>query len=205
MERPEQPGRGVTSGDPLSGARPSGDEASAPTPPPAAWLPPVPASGPGSRPLAEWWRRLAALLLDGLIVGVVAGALIAAITAAAGGVGFLGGEETGFAGLVVGLVFSTLVVTIVALLYAPALMARTNGRTLGKQALGIRVVRVDGQPTTFGWSVLREVVLKQLVFVGVLGGATFGLAWLLDGLWALWDGERRALHDFPVDSRVVRD
>ncbi len=130
--------------------------------------------------------------------------LIAVITALAGGVGFLGGEESGFAVIVVGLVFSTLVVSVVGLLYAPGLMARTNGRTLGKHVLGIRVVRTNGEPTTFGWSLVREVLLKQLVFAGFLGLGTGGLAWLADGLWPLWDGERRALHDFPVDSRVVR-
>ena len=135
---------------------------------------------------------------------MLAAVLIVAITAVAGGIGFLGGEETGLAAVVVGLAFGTLVVSLVALLYAPGLMARTNGRTLGKQAPGIRVLRADGQPTTFGWSLVREVVLKQLVFAGFLGVATGGLAWLADGLWPLFDGERRALHDFPVDSRVVR-
>ena len=205
MEGQARPERDVVTGDPLAAREPA-----APVPPVAAppggipAAPPAPESPAPQCVLADWWQRLAALVLDGLIVGVLAAVLIVAITAVAGGIGFLGGEETGLAAVVVGLAFGTLVVSLVALLYAPGLMARTNGRTLGKQALGIRVVRADGQPTTFGWSLVREVVLKQLVFAGVLGLGTGGLAWLLDGLWPLWDGERRALHDFPVDSRVVR-
>ena len=220
MERPARPERDVVAGDPLSGVSPAGDPsapaspaapgAHAAAPPGAAPPPAYPAAPPAPEPpapqwvLADWWQRFAALVLDGIIVGVAAAVLIAVITAVAGGIGFLGGEETGFAALVAGLAFGTLVVAVVALLYAPGLMARTNGRTLGKQALGIRVVRANGEPTTFGWSLVREVLLKQLVFGGFLGLGTGGIAWLADGLWPLWDGERRALHDLPVDSRVVR-
>jgi uncharacterized RDD family membrane protein YckC len=65
-------------------------------------------------------------------------------------------------------------------------------------------VRAKGHPIDFLWAVLREVVVKTLVFAGIGGSVTFGLAWLLDCLWPLWDDENRALHDLVVDSRVVR-
>jgi uncharacterized RDD family membrane protein YckC len=94
-------------------------------------------------------------------------------------------------------------VTIVAFLYAPAMMARTNGQTLGRMVLGIRVVRAKGQPMTFGWAMLREVAVKALLF-GIASSLTFGLASLLDVLWPLWDEENRALHDFIVDTRVIK-
>ena len=42
-------------------------------------------------------------------------------------------------------------------LYAPALMARTNGQTLGRMVTGIRVVRANGEPMTFSYAMLREV------------------------------------------------
>ena len=82
------------------------------------------------------------------------------------------------------------------------MMARTNGQTLGRMALGIRVVRANGEPMTFGCAMLREVAVKALLF-GVVSSFTFGLASLLDVLWPLWDDENRALHDFIVDTRVV--
>jgi uncharacterized RDD family membrane protein YckC len=72
-------------------------------------------------------------------------------------------------------------------------------------ATGIRVVRADGQPVTFGWAMLREVAVKWLLIGAVASSFTFGLAWLLDVLWPLWDEENRALHDMVVDSRVVKD
>jgi uncharacterized RDD family membrane protein YckC len=177
--------------------------------PPGVTVPPQRAPAQPAVPaqryvLSGWWRRAAAQVIDGIVIGVVVTLIIILITAAAGGVGFLGGDTTGYGGIILGLLFSTLIATGVALLYAPLYMARTNGQTLGKQAMGIRVVRPKGQPVDFLWSVLREVVVKTLLFAGIGGSFTFGLAWLLDILWPLWDDQNRALHDLIVDSRVVR-
>jgi uncharacterized RDD family membrane protein YckC len=52
------------------------------------------------------------------------------------------------------------------LVYAPLLMRRPgahNGQTLGKQLTGIRVVREDGRPMTYGAAVLREWVAAARV------------------------------------------
>ena len=175
--------------------------------PPRTTLPPRPFEAPFLAEryvLASWGRRFVAFVLDGLIIGVVVTLIIVIITGAAGGVGFLGGDASGYGGLVLGLLFSTLIATAVAVLYAPFYMARTNGQTLGKQAMGIRVIRANGKRVDFLWAVLREVVIKWFLFGGLGSSITFGLAWLIDGLWPLWDNENRALHDLIVDSRVVR-
>jgi len=92
---------------------------------------------------------------------------------------------------------------VVAFIYAPLLMARTNGQTLGRMATGIRVVRTSGERMTFGWAMLREVVIKAFLFNVLLGSVSFGLAGILDVLWPLWDEENRALHDFLVQTRTV--
>jgi len=164
----------------------------------------APGPVPGRHVLAPWGLRAVAYILDGLIVGVVTALIIVLITGAAGGVGFLGGDTTGYGGLVVGFLFSTLIATAVALLYSPVWMVRTNGQTLGKQLMGIRVIRPDGRPIEFLYALLREVVVKTFLFAGLGGSLTFGLLWLLDCLWPLWDDENRALHDMIVNSRVVR-
>ncbi len=198
------------SGDPLRGGGPPPAEApEAPgyvtTPPPGAGGPPV-AAAPGAlagrQVLAGWWSRVGALLIDGLIIGIGSIILLIAITAPFS-VGFFADENVGIVSIVVGLLFATLCVTIVAFLYAPAMMARTNGQTLGRMALGIRVVRAKGQPMTFGFAMLREVAVKALLF-GIAASLTFGLSSLADALWPLWDEENRALHDFIVDTRVIR-
>ena len=74
---------------------------------------------------------------------------------------------------------------IVSPFYALLMMARTNGKTLGRMALGIRVVRANGKPMTFGFAMLREVAVKALLF-GILASITAGLASLADVLWPLW-------------------
>jgi uncharacterized RDD family membrane protein YckC len=148
--------------------------------------------------LAGWWRRVGAQLVDGLIVTVGAVLLLLLITAPFS----LSGDDD-VVKLVVAVLLGLVCVAVVALLYAPALMARTNGQTLGRMVTGIRVVRVDGRPITFSFAMVREVAIKTLLF-SVAGSLTGGIAYLLDVLWPLWDEENRALHDFLVSTRVVR-
>ena len=95
---------------------------------------------------------------------------------------------------------------VALLLYAPLLMMREgehNGQTWGKQALGITVVRDNGEAMGFGWAALREWVVKGLL-VSIASSIIPFIPWLLDNLWPLWDDENRALHDFVVNTRVVK-
>jgi len=212
-ERPPSESSGLQSGDPLGGAPPPRPTAApetpgyTTTPPPGAGGPPVASFGQsavaGRLVLAGWWSRVGAQILDGLIVGV-GGALLAIAIMAPFGFGFFAGDDAGIVSLFVGFVLAVICVSIAALFYAPALMARTNGKTLGRMATGIRVVRANGEPMTFGFAMLREVAVKALLF-GIAGTITGGLANLADVLWPLWDEENRALHDFIVDTRSVVD
>ena len=173
------------------------------TPPPGAGGPPV-AGGllTGEHVLAGWWSRVFAQIIDGVIIGAGALVLLIAITAPFS-IGFFANDTVGIVSLFVGALIGVLCVTFVALLYAPAMMARTNGKTVGRIALGIRVVRANGRPVDFGYAMLREVLVKALLG-GICASLTGGLSWLVDNLWPLWDEENRALHDFVVDSRVIR-
>ena len=83
--------------------------------------------------------------------------LLIAITAPFS-IGFFANDTVGIVSLFVGALIGVLCVTFVALLYAPAMMARTNGKTVGRMALGIRVVRANGEPIDFGYAMLREVL-----------------------------------------------
>jgi uncharacterized RDD family membrane protein YckC len=204
---------GLTPGDPLApGPEPPRHESGLPgytsAPPPGAVggagtaaQASVPSTGRYA--LAGWWSRVGATLIDGIIVGIGA-LLIMALFGSVFSVGFFASDEAGIVSLVVGLLLSFVAIAIVALFYAPLMMARTNGKTLGRMAVGNRVVRANGEPMTFSWAMLREVGVKALLF-GVAGSLTFGLANLADVLWPLWDDENRALHDFVVDTRTVKD
>jgi uncharacterized RDD family membrane protein YckC len=203
----------MSSGDPLGGGTtdaPPPHESGLPgytsPPPPGAGGPVAPAFGHepttfgGRFVLAGWWSRAGAYLIDGLIVGV--GALILFLPLVAAGLTV--DTDAGWAALIAAGIVWVLCLGVAALFYAPVMMARTNGKTLGRMALNIRVVRASGEPITFGYAVLREVVVKWLLF-GILGALTGGIAQVLDYLWPLWDEQNRCLHDMIVDSRVVRD
>ena len=199
----------ITSGDPLAGSGSTSSPPAAPgygggnVPPGAFSPPPKPQPfGAGQHVLAEWWRRAVALIIDSVIIGVAA-LIILAIFGGVFSVGFFGGETAGVISTIVGLLLGVVAVAIVALVYAPLMMARTNGQTLGKMATSCRVVRADGKQMDFAWAALREVVVKAIGF-GIAGSITFGIANLLDYLWPLWDDQNRALHDMVVNSRVVR-
>ena len=223
-ERPSDSG-GLSSGDPLGGGgapEPPRHESGLPGAPPAPERPgtapgygsPPPPGAGGVAPafgsdvmgryvLATWLSRVGAQLIDGLIIGIGALILFLPIGAALGVAG-ASDSDTGIAAAIAAALLWVACVAIIAILYAPILMARTNGKTLGRMAMNIRVVKTNGEPVTFGFAMLREVVVKSIGF-GIAGSFTFGLAPLLDSLWPLWDEENRALHDFIVSTRVVKD
>jgi uncharacterized RDD family membrane protein YckC len=209
-ERPGDSG-GITPGDPLGGGttdappHDSGLPGYTSPPPPGAGGPVTPAFGRpmaygGQHVLAGWWSRVGAHLIDGLIIGVGALILFLPIVAA----GLTVDTDAGWAALVAAAIVWIVCLAIVALLYAPAMMARTNGKTLGRMATNIRVVRASGEPITFGFAMLREVVVKWIGF-GIAGAITGGIVQLVDYLWPLWDEQNRCLHDYVVDTRVVQD
>jgi uncharacterized RDD family membrane protein YckC len=168
--------------------------------PPGGWQAPIAASGPGwhGAPLASWGSRVGAALLDWLILlvpVVVVTIVVAAIVAAGSSVG----------AVVVGII-AFLAYFLVALFYAPLLMSRDgarNGQTWGKQIVGITVVRDNGTPVSMGFAFLRELVVKQILFVWG-GSFLFYIPTLLDYLWPLWDDQNRCLHDMIVSTHVVR-
>jgi uncharacterized RDD family membrane protein YckC len=159
--------------------------------PPGGWEQPV-ATRPDAwadAPLSGWWRRVGAYILDAIFTALVSWVGVTLI--------YAGSEAAGVILVLAGIV--------VAFFYYPVTMMREgehNGKSLGKQILAIRVVKDDGQPVTFGFALLREFVVKYLLFQ-VVGGFLFGIPWLIDVLWPLWDSENRALHDMIVKSHVV--
>lgn len=194
-------GRPPGQGQSPRGGRPPGDAPPAPGPesppsyggpvPPGGWEQPV-ATQPevwAGAPLSGWWRRVGAYILDAIFTALVSWVGVTLI--------YAGSEAAGVILVLAGIV--------VAFFYYPVTMMREgehNGKSLGKQILAIRVVKDDGQPVTFGFALLREFVVKYLLFQ-VVGGFLFGIPWLIDVLWPLWDSENRALHDMIVKSHVV--
>jgi len=148
--------------------------------------------GAPARPLAGWWTRGGALAIDLLITGAIELTLLLIVWAVSGGPRWtLSHSET--------LAFE--IGLPVAVLYAPSLLSRKgerNGQTIGKRAMGIRVVRDDGLPLTFATALVREALGRQVPAL-----LSSGLYVPVDYLWPLWDRRRQALHDKIGRTLVV--
>ncbi len=66
------------------------------------------------------------------------------------------------------------------------LLTALTGFTVGKRLLGLRVVRLDGKPVGFLWSLVRT-----LLFLAVIPPLVF-------------DGDLRGLHDKAANTVVIR-
>jgi uncharacterized RDD family membrane protein YckC len=128
---------------------------------------------------AGFWIRLVAKIIDGVI-----GAII----------GFVWQMLTGllFAPASDAFIFSMLTSVAFGLAYSVYFVGKF-GATPGKMALGLRIVRSDGSPVTYGRAVGRyfaEILSSLILYIGYI--------------MAAFDGEKRALHDLLCDTRVVQ-
>lgn len=153
---------------------------------PVALPPPVPAFAP-LRP-ASRWLRLGARLVDQFVYLLCAVPLFGALV--------VGRDAAGIAFAIgIGLTF----VAMAALLVVNLVGLDRRGQTLGKRALGIRILRRDGTHPSFGRSFGLRAVVPGVIGAVPLIGPLFAL---IDVLWILGD-ERRCLHDLMADTVVV--
>jgi uncharacterized RDD family membrane protein YckC len=124
-----------------------------------------------SGPRASFLRRFAALFLDGIVLGIVAAILQAFLARS----------------------ISDLLVLGLGIAYYGYLEGSPSGQTVGKRALGIRVIDLKGSgPIGTSRGVLRYFarILSTIVF-------------LLGYFWMLWDPEKQTWHDKIAGSVVV--
>lgn len=128
-------------------------------------------TGTGSGPRAGFWRRFAAMLLDGLILGVIQAILTVAT------------DQN----------VASLLALVIGIAYYAFLEGGAAGQTLGKKALGIRVIDAGrGGSIGPGRAVLRY-------FARILSAIPLGLGYF----WMIWDKESQTWHDKIANSLVV--
>ena len=131
---------------------------------------PTTAGGP-SGPRASFWRRLGAILIDAILLGIVGGVLAAIV-----------GQNTANA-----------INIVIGLAYFAYFEGSGSGQTVGKKALGIRVIDFrSGGPIGFGRGLIRY-----------LGRILSTIPCFLGYLWMLWDGEKQTWHDKLATTVVV--
>ena len=142
------------------------------------WTPPRPqgaaadqAFGGASGPRASFGQRFVGWLIDLVLLGVV-GVVIRAL---------------------IGVPAGTLVSTVVNFAYFGYFEGGPSGQTVGKRAIGIRVIRYDtGGPLGWGTALIRNVC--RIVSA---------LPCLLGYFWMLWDKEKMTWHDKLSNTVVV--
>lgn len=135
-------------------------------------------------PLAGWWRRVGATVID-LVVLTVPWVVVFVVIA----------PFSADAALAVGLLLLPS-----GPLYYIALIAKT-GQTVGNRVVGTRVVvaRTGAVP---GWGKAAGLYFMALLLM-VLSVLFVGLSSFVDILWPLWDDDRQTLHDKAVGTIVV--
>ena len=68
----------------------------------------------------------------------------------------------------------------------------TRGATIGKQVLGLKIIRSDGAPVSVGRAFGRY-------FAQIVSGIVLYIGFIMAG----FDSEKRALHDYMADTRVI--
>lgn len=149
------------------------------------------------RPLSEWWKRLVAIIVDGIIVGIPTN-IVSGLIFRSGTEGFNPETGAGMGGMFTSIILGNLLIFAVLLVYYAVMNGSEKGQTVGKMLMKIQVRdAATGGPIGIGRGFGRSGV-----YIG-LAALTCGIGALIDGLWPLWDAKRQALHDKAVSSVVV--
>ncbi|MEU6353956.1 RDD family protein [Streptomyces sp. NPDC047072] len=172
---PQQPGYGYPQA-PGGYPQAPGGYPQAPQVPAAAYgYPQQPGYG-GQPPYANWGQRFLGTLVDGLIIMIPYVLILVDMSAQTGILAILG--LLGVIGVGIWLL----------------VMEGRTGQTIGKKALGIRLVReIDGQPLGVGMAFVRRLAHFLDSFACYLG-------WL----WPAWDAKRQTFADKVCSTIVIR-
>jgi len=150
---------------------------------------------------AGFWKRVAANMIDSVLVNTVCFSLMAIMGPIFGisALAMLGIPEGGWVnpemattGFPAAQAILQLVVMALSAAYFAWFHSSRNMATLGKMAVGIKVVRLDGTPITLARGIGRY-------FAFMLSSFTMGIGFIM----AAFTGRKQALHDMICDTLVV--
>ncbi|MGC2422041.1 MAG: RDD family protein [Candidatus Acidiferrales bacterium] len=137
-----------------------------------------------------FWIRFAGVFIDGILMQVVKVPMMLLILGAVvTPFGKFGPNQA--APLSRAVLTVTFVSVFIAFLYE-VIMIRYYGATLGKMAVGVKVIRTDGSGVSWGTSIGRY-------FMKIVSAMILAIGYIMAG----FDEEKRALHDRVCDTRVI--
>jgi uncharacterized RDD family membrane protein YckC len=182
------------------------------------------AGDPAARPtardpaLAEWWQRLLARLVDGVILVILTSPLwVTALLSLFRRVQRLASQypdlsqpaaaqafNTGVSQMLTGMTgtFLLLGLGVAAVSFGyDWLQHGLWGQTIGKRVMGTKVVTADTRAPVSGQAACGRAAVYALVPAVPSVGALFAL---INESWLLWDPRRQCLHDKAVRTVVVK-
>lgn len=149
---------------------------------------------------AGLWKRFAASIIDSFVTGIATYAVLIPLLLVFGvSMGSLANMSDTMAGggaILINLLTYPISIGIPAL-YFGWMQSSSSYASLGKMAVGIKVVRTNGEGGSFWRNFLRYVA--YMVFTVV----TCGLGVLISGLMVAFSERKQALHDMICDTLVV--
>lgn len=149
---------------------------------------------------AGLWKRFAASIIDGFVTGAATYVVLIPLMLIFGlSMGGLAGSENPFAGGA-GALLSLLTYPIsfgIPAIYFGWMHASARQASLGKMAVGIKVVRGNGEAISFWRGFLRYLAYMLFTLV------TCGLGVLISGLMVAFTERKQAPHDMICDTLVV--
>ena len=157
---------------------------SAAPPPPPAWA--APPGGSSRVRYGGFWLRVVAYIIDTFVLSVAGGIL--------GGVLGVGAAFTGNAGDKAALTGGSYAVgVLISWLYFALMESSERGATLGKMAVGLRVVTEQGQRLSFANATGRY-------FAKFISAIILGIGFLM----VAFTDRKRGLHDMIANTLVVK-
>jgi uncharacterized RDD family membrane protein YckC len=127
---------------------------------------------------AGFWIRLAAVILDAVIIGIPISVVSYFITGS--------WEENSFSSII-----EFLILTILPVIW--------SGYTIGKRIVNVRIVKINGQKLGIGAMIMRNLV------AGIVYVITLGIGLIVSAFMVGLRKDKRALHDFIAGTYVTHN
>ena len=150
------------------------------------------------RSYAGFWLRFVAIIIDYLIIGLLSMFVIVPILGAFGLLGSMGDmqemDESFIAGMVAAMSGAMALINLIIYWLYFALMESSSWQaTLGKRAVGVKVVNEEGSRISFITATIRyigKIVSGAIIFIGYI--------------MAAFTAKKQALHDMIASTYVVK-
>ena len=138
----------------------------------------------GTSMYAGFWRRVVAVILDGLVLGIVTVPLNLA---------FGGGDDFGSNSSMYSSPAASSISTVLGWVYYALMESSAKQATLGKMAMGITVTDLEGRRIGFGKATGRH-------FAKILSALILGIGFLM----VAFTQRKQGLHDILAGTLVVK-